>query len=657
MNTGSRILRMKRRFPDSSKDRAMSPFESLHPRIGADRTSLSANAVSKSGKDSILTKQISKQNSMHLLASINDITLSTVPTPIRLSDQISDDDEDDYVLHDIPDDMVLKSSLAIEANIDLSPLTYILSEALHFGSDTNHPTECLYRELAKSFITWQFPPDTSATDVQHWKKLPPLTPSQRDRLLDTCWHTSSRADGSVPDMDRTGRNGLLSRITQWQVAFQSLSKQWLCGTVPCFYLRGVSATSLRMCCTHTHHTQTHPVCICIIHYCSVLLYEHMRDMGVRIHVLYAATSPPPPKDPPPMDRKTLTKILTENPLYIKGEVDIRIALDCIGAVCLSVETSSSYARVAAELPHLLAPKPFEFAVALQPAITVTPTYTNETPSKLPYTSTGRERAHTAHSNDMDMKRSASRFTMHIMGLLPSRSVQCVAMVLQELACDMISNRPDTTRPREHTAIPRRFRTSAVNDYDIDHSVLLTAEDKTPGGDVYAPHRDVSLVEVGAALNPFKLVTSEPQPSVGSLLGTAKVEDLADDVLKRAFNNRALASSLLRRAGESHERNDDDIDLQPGELYFTIRANASAQDFDFAYAADVSISDPMAVGNGRNRSDMEGLVVTDVVWTESMSSTEEPFDVYSISLPPRRGEHTPLYVRRGAVEEESVVLLE
>ncbi|CAE7552362.1 unnamed protein product, partial [Symbiodinium microadriaticum] len=170
----------------------------------------------------------------------------------------------------------------------------------------------------------------------------------------------------------------------------------------------------------------------------------------------------------------LAKTVGEQPLLIRGDVDIRGVIDCLAAVSLSLDAVSSYGRIALELPHLLCPAQFLHAVPVNCSSCTS--YSDEL-KKRDYahmTSTMLESPTTTEG--IEEKSGLSKRKLHVMGPIRSECVKYLAMLLREMAQECAAARAASSTSHEHCLargllLAPSFRANHVYRDDIDRDVL------------------------------------------------------------------------------------------------------------------------------------------------------------------------------------------
>jgi hypothetical protein len=223
------------------------------------------------------------------------------------------------------------------------------------------------------------------------------------------------------------------------------------------------------------------------------------------------------------------------------------------------------------------------------------------------TSKSRVDPNPTHSNLCKLTATGPLFStsvIHLASLLKQTAQHIKSTTMTE-----VSSSSEIHRAMSSSTIPSRFYVSGVDAEGADSSVQ---EARALVGAVSVA--DMRISESGNALNPFKLVVSDPMDSMMGSQASVEMSIAAP-----------TGSGTNRQSGGTSSGNNIDSAGDSDGLYFVIKSNMSLQDFDFGYAYD-------AIERSEEGRVVDGLVVTDVMWREDMA--EGIFNVETIQLPRR-----------------------
>lgn len=488
-----------------------------------------------------------------------------------------------FDLNYIPDDMLPRTTISVESNFDIAAIAMQLSHGSY-----GEKYDCMsddHSEFIDSLNLWKYPPHESQLDLQSWVPSPLLKISD---VIDSMWNLDKTKTFRV-GKDCNSDSGILARMAQWQGAVGSLTVNFFRRKMTRFYIRGTSVNALRAVFYFRDPSLTQ--CECILHGCPTQLYKKMRDIGIRMFVLEDRGLASDEHKYYIRDKKGVSDV----PLLIQGEVDVRAAIDCVAAVCLSLDSVSSYSRSAMELPYLLSPYKFMHAVPAQSS-----SLTSFTNMLLFNTGKIRMNADSAHPHICKIS---------VPGPLNSICIVRIANLLRQLARDIESHAHSSNRKISSFSFLHVLgNASEVHAEDIDFTVEESRATAISKSGVESRFSDLD-----GMLNPFRLVVSDP------------VEIMAGSLESLELPGHTVPVASAKSLGADADNY--------GPLNFIIKSNVSVHDFDFAYASDGHYRKLSNFDSIESRKSLEGLVVTNVLWTADMLDGE--FNVQTVRLPCRR----------------------
>jgi hypothetical protein len=245
-----------------------------------------------------------------LLKSIGSLTAIAVPlapVPVAASDEDSGHEKaskshgeagaDVQYLNHIPEDMVVRKSVTIEANFDLRDFLRELRQ------------KCTHSTKGATTGLWKFEMSSKLMGSVRDTRDSSLGQSKKSLQGDKLWLHQTRSRGE--DRNENGihdegvnlnGDGVRSHVICWQEALCSLTSQFLAGTTPLFYVVGQHSNPFRAIFYRSEASSLNPAsetCMeCIIHRCTNGIFDDLKNLGIPVNIIGA---------PGTMDRNTTPK--------------------------------------------------------------------------------------------------------------------------------------------------------------------------------------------------------------------------------------------------------------------------------------------------------------------------------------------------------------
>jgi len=547
----------------------------------------------------------------------------------------------------LPSDMVLRKSITIKANFDLRYCLHALRQQV---SQSGTPA---------SAGLWKFEM-SSKVDGARDARDSSLGLSKRSLQGDMLWLQQAQSRvGQDSEGKRIGfeggnadGDGVRSHVICWQEALTSLSSRFLAGTTPMFYVIGRQTTSFRAMFYHKAvSNEQNKECQdegegggeqmtkeCIIHRCTAGMYDDLKSMGIPLHILGASDSMKSGTNE--RDGGQHLDILhtardnlnifstnirrsknntTDKIIHLSDVIAIKAVIDCIFRVTLPIATTSYY-RIAAELPTLLANTCFSHATPSQcrsSSLTCTAELGNESKTSVGDVSSSALDIDLESFCEDNLQNHDRIRSLHLTGEMSSSFIEKVAITLRKSGKQQ-SRRGDTRgvgEIRKEGIAGGRVGSATIENHFVNANIFKIDKNKLKTIDEFSSGYTVQ--------NPFQLQTSKPEENATGLIDGAK---------------KRLVLSHGEGNNEGGDIDIDDVDddgISGAGNYFTLQLHSNLNDFSFSLAQTVDHLCAIPVVYSEDRSAMccpveRGTVMTDIAWYEDDNC--DSFEVSVVRMP-------------------------